>query len=511
MFMNGTALGAFSVVTSRNRTISVRAGAFSVFLEDDEYIELQRSGILDIMYSSGRLGTYSASLVAINNSGDNNFVFRSIGGAGGKVYTNWSLLNLAISTVQNYKTVSIDSSTAAVTIPSSFIASGVGGALSAPVAGIVTFTNPAGTFTPAMVNRGIDIDLAGIVANNGRYLVTAFIDPNTIQYQNANAVAEPAFPGTWLAGAWNMIETELTGVPETLTGLGNTVTWADGCLFLGLQKIGGDLTCVNLNSNPTYVPIRANAGPAFALEVGLSNKGDFPTLTSTGIAGIVDVRALLANQVYFQRLWGSIGGANPAIIFGNSPATGGWVFQSTARFAANMVTGTNVAASIGALVIEGAQFNRQQNFAGSIPSGVAPTLNATPIVGARRGMFPSPVNQAAPVPFTVPATFATGLAWGSVLTFNTTAGNIAQPLPMIRAAAPATGATAQTAAGVLNSASLECTIANVLGANNVNVTPDPTLPDTIFGGAGPFVVGPGEVWSFLSDGVSNSIIVSKYP
>jgi hypothetical protein len=64
------------------------------------------------------------------------------------------------------------------------------------VAPVMTLTDAAALFSPALVGLNVTITGATTPANNGTFLITNYISVNTIEYANPAGVAE-AFPGAW--------------------------------------------------------------------------------------------------------------------------------------------------------------------------------------------------------------------------------------------------------------------------------------------------------------------------
>ena len=161
----------------------------------------------------------------------------------------------------------------------------------------------------------------------------------------------------------------------------------------------------------------------------------------------------------------------------------------------------------------GSQNNRQAGFLGTITYG-RPSPNAfdfAQVPWCRLWTFPASINQGPTAPSPVAFTPATGLGMNALLRLAPGIVDIAQTLPLIRAAAPPNGSFAITP-GVLNSAGLVVMIKNEApgGSADVVISPDPTNPDTIDGGAGPVVVPPGGSRIFVSDGISNWSLVGGY-
>jgi len=360
----------------------------------------------------------------------NNFVFRPGGVAGGNVYTDWAALVADLPTVQGMKTIQIDSSLAAATVPE---------------------------------------------------------------------------------GAWDVTEAELTGYfpGAAPSSAFPTLTIADGASFTNLRKIGGDLNVINANTTAAPVVIAPAAGGFAAIfELGAGSTGDYPSIINTGGAPFFDLTGLLAGQTFLLRLQGAVTGSAPAIQLGASPGNFGVTIYDAARIHAGMVAGTNPASELRIFQFgSGGQVNRQTAFAGSITYGQPGTAS---IIGQtawpRTWMAPASLDQAPPIPSTVTFTTATGLGMNASLRFDTTAGDIAQVLPVIRGAV-AIGVSASTP-GALDATGLFVILKNEIGANDVVVSP--AGADTIDGGVGPVTIPPGGSRILQSDGVSNWIIIAGY-
>lgn len=312
------------------------------------------------------------------------------------------------------------------------------------------------------------------------------------------------------AGTWDMKNVEWTGFLKTTVPSANAIS-------LGGAPSGGDVILPNLlsmggainpivNLNTVSAPIVLPAQAITAMEIGEGFTGDFPQISNTGPAPFFDLSALGAGQVFLLRMQGSISGAAAAIQMGNSPGTFQISLYDSARIQAGMVAGTNAAAlfNIFYFGVSG-QIGRMSAFAGTFNFG-RPDSFTGGAGWARFWMFPAAANQVNPAPSAVAFTTSTGLGMSTCLRFNTTAGDIAQTLPLIRAAAPAIGSFSTTP-GVLESTGLMVIIKNETGANNVNVSPNGTTPDTIDGGAGAVAVPAGGSRMFISNGVSNWSVV----
>ena len=109
------------------------------------------------------------------------------GGSHDNVYVTWEEVIAAAQAIQGGKLIQIDSLYSGVVVPASIQAknpSVVGGFGASPpnpaLPGTVTFTDPAGLFTPAMIGRGIRIQGATTPSNNGEYIITAVPFPTQV-------------------------------------------------------------------------------------------------------------------------------------------------------------------------------------------------------------------------------------------------------------------------------------------------------------------------------------------
>lgn len=326
----------------------------------------------------------------------------------------------------------------------------------------------------------------------------------TVQFDDTfvNPVVVPAKGG---GQDWDLgFGVELTAHPPFRgLGVGNVpmrVTLADGCTFTNLFQIGGYMLLTNLNTTKAVVTVPANTGLLFTLGSGPQN--NYPQIANNGGQPFFDLTA--AGVFALIRMQGTITGTHPAIDLGAGAGPLQFSLYDSSRVTANMILGSNAAAVVRRFEFGNSHtFGQQPNFAGTIGNG-APQTNfqqgSSPV--SRVWLVPAAVGAAAIVPLTA----ATPIGPGSVNIYNTTAGDIAQTLPKIRNAAPATGGQGQTD-GTNYTGGQTLMIKNLIGANNVNVSPE--AGDTIDGGAGPVAVAAGQCVSFLSDGVNNWLIVAR--
>lgn len=276
------------------------------------------------------------------------------------------------------------------------------------------------------------------------------------------------------------------------------VTLADGCTFANLDQIGGYMLLLNLNTVKAPIVAAANKGLLFTLGSGPQN--NYPQIVNNGTVPFFDLTA--AGVFTLIRMQGTITGTHPAIDLGAGAGPVQFSIYDSARVTANMVLGTNAAAVIRKFEFgNSSTFGQQPNFAGSIING-APQTNfqegSSPV--SRDWIVPASVNQLAIVPITAPATIGAG----SLVIYNTTAGNIAQTMPKIKNAAPATGGQGQTD-GTNYIGGQILRIKNAIGANAVNVSP--AAGDTIDYTAGPIAIAAGQCFAFEADGINNWVIV----
>jgi hypothetical protein len=312
-------------------------------------------------------------------------------------------------------------------------------------------------------------------------------------------------PAVIPAGSWDMTEVEIAAFVSFKTvppGQLVNLNIADGASLPNLKKIGGPLIVTNLNTVTAPV-VAPSTGYFFEVSRGNLGSEGPPTIINSGAAPFIDATALAGASFLILRLSGTLGGTGgPFINLTGAPAglrlLLGMLDQAS-------ITANRIAGDAGQTlsVIEftrSSLLGRQATFLGTI----ARSLYNTGV--SRSNVFPPAPAAPAGAPI---ATIGTGLGFNTTLRFDTTVGDVAQVLPLIRAAAPAAGATVTTA-GVLDSTGLDVTIKNEVGANNVNVTPNAINPDTIEGGAGPVVIPPGGSRTFRSNGLSNWLIVASY-
>jgi len=362
-------------------------------------------------------------------------------------------------------------------------------------------------FRPGSVAPGVYGDWASLYAD--LVLVQGF---KTIQFDDS-IVTPCVIP----AGVWDMAQTEWFAFNKTqgsAASLFSAVTISDGASFTNLRKIGGDISVTNLNSvNAPIVIGPYGAGQTRAIfEIGAGLQSDFPLINNNGAAPFFDCTALLAGQEFLIRGGCQISGTSPAVQFGASPGRMNLTLFE-ARINAGMIAGTNLAATL-AVFLGMSPLTRQSAWAGSILRGqgnsnyqsLLPSVGATPFV--RTLMFPAPVNQLTAPPSAVALTLVTGLGHNTTLRLTATAGAIVQPLPLIRAAAPAIGSTIATS-GVLNSEGM-ITVVRDFGVGPTQVSLTPAAGETIEGGAGPLLVPVGGSRILQSDGISDWRVIAGY-
>jgi hypothetical protein len=428
------------------------------------------------------------------------------------VYNDWDTALTAAASVQGQKFLQIDSTMELE-----------GGTL-AFAAGVVTYTSPLGApaIPVAVVGQQMVVSGAADETNNGSFFVASRPSATQITFANAGGITDGSFAGVVAilggfvniipaagmpAGGWPLTDVEITAssspvgpmAPNQQLQLGGAPSGGDVQLVNAL-KWSGDLTVTNLN---TALPANVITAGGVTVEWGTAWTGGTPTLVNNGTAPFWDNS--VNSQTLTLLLASRIGGTSPAINAGNanySPnPTIAFLLKGNARIAANMVIGTNVAAilNIGAFN-DGVSWGHQQNWAGNI---VQPNTG-----WVRAFQFPASLLQASPVPSAAPLAFATGMVWNARCLFNTTAADITQQLPQVRAAAPATGAVPGAVSGVLDSLGMVVWIDNALGAHNVIVTPNATTPDTFEDGTTACIVPPGYAFGFMSDGISKIAILT---
>jgi hypothetical protein len=311
------------------------------------------------------------------------------------------------------------------------------------------------------------------------------------------------------AGVWDMTDTEWVGARPPNDSQAR-VNISDGASLPNLYQLGSDLFITNLNTTTAPVVI----GPvSVTIEIGFSPSGAFCILNNP--AGSAPFFDLSSGGFAFFRVQGRFQGDSPMVscgaaapLFGNNA---GIIMLDNAQIFSNMFAGTNPAQRLQVLYAgTTAMFgNTNGVFAGTVFEPL-PNQNSGSPGFLREWYIPEPPLS----PSTVALTPATGLGMGTILRFDTTAGDVAQSLPKIGTASSAVGvvpqSTAGITAGILKSQGMRVTIKNEKGANNVNVTPDGVLPDTIEGGTGPLVVPPGGSRTLVSDGIGNWIIVAGW-
>lgn len=486
------------------------------------------------------------------------FTFNPYVTADGTVYSDFAAVVAAMQRTKGFKSLQFDNTR-----------SGIGDGLSIPVAGTVRLTDTAGAFTANMVGCVINLDGAALLANNGEFVVTAFIDANNIEYKNAAGVADAAFHGAWsvtgggvhstgvgnaltaaaanivtltdaqaafeswmvghaaitIAGAsnpanngsfpirsytsstvigfenpagvveagfsgtwsisassvvippnpvnqpWDMTQVEWFAVPKPFSspGTGIPTVVSDGASFANLRKIGGEISVINLNNSPNPAPVLVNKSIIF--ELGLGPAGDLSAITNVGTAPFFDLTQLPAapGGQFTLRMSGYLVGNTAAIDLGNSAGGVNCHFVDFANLGAGSVKGTNPAANLNianrSIHTEIGQQNTPSSpYAGRINYGRQGSNN---IPRPFMQLFPANLaGQGLPLP--------SGVAFsGADLGHNgsfeiTSAGAVAQTLPLIRGAQLANGAL-PTVAGVINSTGMQTTWKH-MGAGSISLT-----------------------------------------
>jgi hypothetical protein len=247
------------------------------------------------------------------------------------------------------------------------------------------------------------------------------------------------------------------------------------------------------------------------LKIGTSAQGVYPVINNLGSAPFVDASGLTGTAVFALCLKGSIVGASPAIQMG---AVSGQrlvlnLFDMSS-ISAGMIAASNPAIGANLYQTPAAAFARQPAFAGTITAG-------TPTSGIGLGLtrfFYSPYAGSPPMPTapsTVDITPAAGLGMNAVLRLDTTAGDVTQTLPLIRADAPPINASPNDP-GIIDSTGLVVIVKNEVGSNSVKVVPNTSEipPDTLEGTSGPYNIPQDAALIFMSDGVSNWIVVGSF-
>ena len=319
----------------------------------------------------------------------------------------------------------------------------------------------------------------------------------TLQFDNS-IVSPCVIP----PGLWDMTDVEWTGLTSAVLGAPNPVIIdvVEGAQFVALLTIGGQIV---INNRATVTPPNVIAS-ATTVEFGFGPAGDNPNLVNIGTAPFWDASSMPNNNALIIRHSGGITGSNPAIQLG---AGSGTRFVDgmglVALTAANMVVGSNPAAVVS--VIYGgpsSSFCQQPNFLGVITQGVGSWVRHT--------LRPAPPAPPSTVPLTPPNLLmnATHLLNPGIV------ADLAQPLPLIRLAVPATGAN-QGVPGSLLSTGIWATFVNTInpttpGAKNVVLTA--AAGETINNGAlAAVIVPPGGAVTLLSNGVSTWWVTSSYP
>jgi hypothetical protein len=315
------------------------------------------------------------------------------------------------------------------------------------------------------------------------------------------------------AGVWDMTDTEwfATGnATAAQQGVFINVSLADGAQFTNLIKIGGTLRVFNNNVGQAAI-VLTPATTFVVMDIGMAETGPgFPVISSSAGGAFIDASQLPANAVVAVRLQGQLLGTSAFIDFGNSAARLDMVVFDFALVASGVLrSGPN--ASLFIIYGGAGTVVRQANWQGPFfPSDMYRLLfggtgGPVDLPLLRTQILPRPNKQVQTAPSAVP--FAgIDLIPNTTWRFDTTAGNIAQTLPAVRAN-PANGSTS-VAGGAMEGTGTILIVKNSVGANAVNLTPNGT--DTIDGGAGPLAVPAGGARILQSDGISNWIVVGGY-
>jgi hypothetical protein len=303
------------------------------------------------------------------------------------------------------------------------------------------------------------------------------------------------------AGAYDMTEVEWTAFIDRANTTGIAVSVSDGVqLTWPAIKIGGDLTITNhcTSGAPFVLPVGTTLS---VMELGTGFTGDYPTITNAGTSPFLDL-SNLGTGIFIMRSNGQITGANPAIALGASSGSFGWgSAQGFARLAANMITGSNAAATLAIGKHSSGAFDAYQpNFAGNVIRTNAGLSNMpTP----QLQILPQGLLQTNPIPSVVP--IAAPLH-SSCLLLNASA--LTQVLPQIRNAAVTTG-TSPLTMGSMDSTGMITVVKNKTGVGAITVSAFGT--ETIEGvNPGAISVAAGKSVMFMSDGVSDWSIIAQY-
>ena len=296
------------------------------------------------------------------------------------------------------------------------------------------------------------------------------------------------------AGKWPMKDVMWAGfgprpgVPRTRVDI------LSGTEFTNLRMIGGQITIVNKVMEPAPSPVSDCSGPGLAdhVQIGMRDDCGNTQIVNQGTVAMFDLGGKSANFFVQNCLFGM-----PSQ---NLPSTFPLIRQSTGSILIiNLIgqnqTGPNLVLSEGGSVLFGALSSAAQVavIQTSITDGGG-TYDFGPQGRIQRRVIPRPPAPpaTASVPFDKP---------NVVIRCNGTVG-FTQDLPPIT-----TGFTISTGSGHLYSGGQEVIVAEVLGGSLLKVRPAPG--DTIDGHPGEVHIGEHGSRTFVSDGVSNWITISK--
>jgi hypothetical protein len=158
---------------------------------------------------------------------------------------------------------------------------------------LMTLTSSGGGFTPEMVGRRITLSGATTGANNGTYLVAAYVSGTQIKYKNTAGVAE-AFSGTW---AMELVSWRYWGNDGTAYVSGVPLTIAVGNGSSGLT-----FSTPNVTLNVTGTPFVAGDVGKYIFITGATtaaNNGMFPITAVNSSSSITYTNASGATQANF--------------------------------------------------------------------------------------------------------------------------------------------------------------------------------------------------------------------
>lgn len=339
--------------------------------------------------------------------------------------------------------------------------------------------------------------------------IAASVGPKVVVFDGVGGTVN--FPAKGSGARWQMQNTTFFLTNSAV------VNWVDGCLFQDLKGIGasGECTLNNLNGTSAALATTVDAAGQVMLELsgsasyGGSGLQIFNNTVAPNFPPLIDVSGLIANQFLNLRMsGGSLRGSRTAIALGTTNL-GGLILTlgDGARVHTNMFSGGGAAHVALVLMIgSGAMLGRSDLYTGRLEHGSSNAFDGiTP--WHRMKMFPKQAaGQVAgtdsTVAYTSTTNTGTGNNWNCYQALNATAGNITQPLPLVRLATAAIGSLPSNVNGAMDSTGILVGYVESSGLNRLLLTPQ--AGETVLGGAGPFVVPPGGAAILISDGVSNS-------